>query len=67
MLRAAGSAAPLTNLDRAEEVDFLAGKVDLAIAQGMVNRLETAIEQNDHYVNARLLAEVLMLDLPKVG
>jgi DNA polymerase-3 subunit delta' len=67
MLRTAGSAAPLTNLDRAEEVDFLAGKVDLATAQGMVNRLETAIEQNDHYVNARLLAEVLMLDLPKVG
>ena len=67
MLRAAGSSAPLTNLDRAEEIQFLADKVDLATAQSMVTRLEKAIEQNDRYINARLLTEVLLLDLPRVS
>ena len=66
MLRAAGSAAPLTNFDRVDEIEFLSGKVDLIVAQGMVKRLEDAIEQNDRYLNARLLTETLLLDLPQV-
>ncbi|HIE57560.1 MAG TPA: hypothetical protein EYP88_04940 [Anaerolineales bacterium] len=66
MLRAAGSAAPLTNFDRVDEIEFLSGKVDLIVAQGMVKRLEDAIEQNDRYLNARLLTETLLLNLPQV-
>ncbi len=65
MLRAANSAVPLTNLDRTDEIEFLAGTVELPAAKSMVSHLETAIEQNSRYINARLLTEVLMLDLPK--
>ncbi len=66
MLRTAGSSAPLTNIDRESEIDTLAGKVVLATAQTTVNQLERSIEQIERYINARLVAEVLMLDLPRI-
>lgn len=66
MLRTAGSSAPLTNIDRESEIDTLAGKVVLATAQTTVNQLERSIEQIERYINARLVTEVLMLDLPRI-
>ena len=66
MLRTAGSSAPLTNIDRESEIDSLAGKVVLATAQTTVNQLERSIEQIERYINARLVTEVLMLDLPRI-
>lgn len=64
MLRAAGSQSPLTNLDRAEEVERLAGRLSLAEARGLTQRCERAIEQLEKNVNARLLAEVTLMDWP---
>jgi hypothetical protein len=56
----------LTNIDRQDEISTLAKKVDLATTQKTVNQLDYAIDQIEHYINARLVAEVLMLDLPYI-
>lgn len=64
LLRAAGSAAPLANLDRAAQIEALAGGLTLAGARRLVSGGEDAIEKLERNVNARLLAEVLLLDWP---
>ncbi|HSG45859.1 MAG TPA: DNA polymerase III subunit delta' [Anaerolineales bacterium] len=66
MLRSAQSGTSLVNVDRNVEIEDLAGQVDLSIARKVVSRLEDALEQMDKNVNPRLLAEVMLLDLPKV-
>lgn len=66
MLRTAQAATPLVNVDRNVEIEGLAGQLDLSAARKVVEKLETALEQMEKNVNPRLLAEVLLLDLPKV-
>jgi hypothetical protein len=66
MLRVAGAETPLINVDRNMEIEFLAGRLDLSSARKTVSGLEDALEKMDRNVNSRLLAEVLLLDLPKV-
>ncbi len=65
MLRVAGAETPLTNIDRNMEIEFLAGRLDLSAARNVVSNLESTLEKLDRNVNSRLLAEVLLLDLPK--
>jgi DNA polymerase-3 subunit delta' len=65
LVRASGSSAPLVNVDRAGEIDALAAQMGLAEARRTVLRVEDAIERLEKNVNARLLAEVLLLDWPK--
>ncbi len=66
MLRAASAETPLINIDRNMEIEFLAGRMDLSAARRVVSDLESALEKMDKNVNSRLLAEVLLLDWPKV-
>lgn len=66
MLRVAGAETPLTNVDRNMEIEFLAGRLDLSTARRVVNDLENTLEKMDRNVNSRLLAEVLLLDWPRV-
>jgi DNA polymerase-3 subunit delta' len=66
MLRTAQARTPLVNVDRNVEIEDLAGRLDLSAARGVVSRLEKALEKMDGNVNSRLLAEVMLLDLPKV-
>jgi DNA polymerase-3 subunit delta' len=66
MLRAAHAETALTNIDRNMEIEFLAGRVDLNISRRVVSELESALEKMDRNVNSKLLAEVLLLDWPKV-
>jgi DNA polymerase-3 subunit delta' len=66
MLRAAGAETPLVNIDRNMEIEFLAGRLNLSTARRVVNDLESALEKLERNVNARLLAEVMLLDWPKV-
>jgi len=61
LLRAAKADSPLTNMDRAEEIEALARKLDLPAARQRVSETERAIQQMERNVNARLLAEVLLL------
>jgi DNA polymerase-3 subunit delta' len=66
LLRAARAGTPLVNVDRAAEIEALAQRLDLSAARRMVGGLEDVLEKMDRNVNPRLLAEVLLLDLPKV-
>lgn len=66
MLRTAQARTPLVNVDRNVEIEDLAGQLDLSAARGVVSGLENALEKMERNVNSRLLAEVMLLDLPKV-
>jgi DNA polymerase-3 subunit delta' len=66
MLRSARAEAPLVNVDRNIEIEDLADKLDLSRARTVVSGLEDVLEKMEKNVNSRLLAEVLLLDLPKL-
>jgi DNA polymerase III subunit delta' len=66
LLRAGGASTPPANTDRAAEIDSLARPLPLADARRIVCDMEKALERLDANVNPRLLAEVLLLDWPKV-
>ena len=66
MLRTAQAETALTNIDRNMEIEFLASRVDLSIARRVVGELESTLEKMDRNVNSKLLAEVLLLDWPKI-
>ena len=66
MLRTAHAQTPLVNADRDVEIEDLAQRLDLSIARRVVGSLEDVLEKMERNVNSRLLAEVLLLDLPKV-
>jgi DNA polymerase-3 subunit delta' len=65
MLSAAQASAPLANIDRADEIATLAKSLSLPQARKTVGGLERAVELLDKNINARLLAEVTLLDLPE--
>ena len=66
MLRTVQARTPLVNVDRNVEIEDLAGRLDLSAARGVVSGLEDALEKMERNVNSRLLAEVMLLDLPKI-
>lgn len=66
MLRTARAETPLVNMDRNLEIEDLASRMDLSTARLMVRGLESTLERMDANVNTRLLAEVMLLDLPKL-
>jgi DNA polymerase-3 subunit delta' len=66
LLRVAGAETPLINVDRNMEIEFLAGRLSLSTARKVVSDHESTLEKMERNVNSRLLAEVLLMDLPKV-
>ena len=66
MLRTAQAETPLVNVDRNVEIEDIAGQLDLSSARRVVGGLEDVLERMDRNVNSRLLAEILLLDLPRV-
>jgi len=66
MLRSAHAETPLVNVDRNLEIEALAGRLDLSAARAVVGRLEGVLAKMEKNVNAKLLAEVLLLDLPRL-
>src|SRR5215216_5626876 len=64
MLRTARATSPLVNIDRNMEIEDIAHRMDLSSARSMVHQLEGTLEKMEKNVNPRLLAEVLLLDLP---
>ncbi len=66
MLRSAQAETPLVNVDRNVEIEDLAGRLDLSVARTVVSGFEDVLEKMERNVNSRLLAEVMLLDLPKV-
>ena len=66
LLSTAGAAAPLVNVDKADQIQELAGRISLDQAGVIISSLEHTLDLIDRNVNARLAAEVLMLDLPRL-
>ena len=66
MLRAAQAETPLANVDRNVEIEDIATRLDLSASQRVVHGLERVLDQMDRNVNPRLLAELALMDLPKV-
>lgn len=67
LLCAAKSGAPLTNIDMAEDLEALGYAVPLHQARLITESLEKALERLDYNVNMRLLAEVTLMDWPKIS
>jgi DNA polymerase III subunit delta' len=66
MLRTVQAGTPLVNVDRNVEIEDIAVRMDLSSARSVVDGLENALKKMERNVNSRLLAEVLLLDLPKI-
>jgi len=66
LLRATGSESPFTNVDYTDVVDALATKLTFLEVRKLVNDAEKAIEKLERNVNTRLLAEVTIMDWPKI-
>jgi DNA polymerase III subunit delta' len=66
LLKVSGSGTLPANVDRLAEIEALATKVSLVEARRLVEQAEEAIDKLERNVNARLLAEVLLLDWPKM-
>ena len=66
LLRVAGAETPLINVDRNMEIEFLAGRLDLSAARRVVSDHEAVLAKMERNVNSRLLAEILLMDLPRV-
>src|SRR6266498_1301680 len=66
MLRSVQADTPLVNVDRNVEIEDLAGRLDLSGARIVVSGLEDVLEKMERNVNSRLLAEVLLLDFPRL-
>lgn len=65
MLRSAQAEMPLINVDRNLEIEDLAGRLGLSAARRVVSGLEDVLNKMERNVNSRLLAEVMLLDLPR--
>jgi len=64
LLCVAGSDAPIANVDYTEVIDALAAKLTLPEVRKLVCDAQGAIDKLERNVNARLLAEVVLLDWP---
>jgi len=59
-----GSGAPITHTDYRVALDRLAAEIPSTDIHAQLSRLEDALDQLDKNANVRLLAEVLVMDLP---
>jgi DNA polymerase-3 subunit delta' len=66
MLHSAGSQAPLANLDQAEQIEALAKHSNPESSRLVADNLLHTLELLERHVNARLAAEALLLDLPRL-
>jgi DNA polymerase-3 subunit delta' len=66
LLKASGAAVEPTNIDRAEEISNLAYDIDRPTARAITEGMEKALDRLEKNINARLLAEVTLMDWPNV-
>lgn len=66
LLCASGASAPIANVDREQDINALGKQLSLSTLWQLVKDIEGSIERLERNVNSRLLAEVLLLDLPHV-
>jgi DNA polymerase-3 subunit delta' len=66
LMQSTKSMTPLANLDRAEEINTLSSRLDIASIQNVMDAIDRTLWQLRANVNTRLAAEVLLLDLPYI-
>jgi DNA polymerase-3 subunit delta' len=66
MLASSGAGLPLANPDLSERLERLGDELGLAEARRRVSGLERALNQLDANLNTRLLAEVTLMDWPRI-
>jgi len=66
LLRVSRARTSIANIDQSETIKSLAKQLDLGSARRVVREMELALKRLERNVNPRLLAEVLLLDLPEV-
>jgi DNA polymerase-3 subunit delta' len=66
LLHASGAKTPIANIDQNETITLLADSLELGRARQVVSEMEQALKRLERNVNPRLLAEVLLLDLPEI-
>ncbi len=66
MLLVAGDEESLVNIDQRELIEKLANKLNLSEAKKLLSAAEKGVGQLNRNINARLLAEVILLDFPKI-
>jgi DNA polymerase-3 subunit delta' len=64
--RASGASTPLSNIDHESEITELARLLDLAGARRLAEKHDRALRRLEQNINARLLAEDLLLDWPRL-
>jgi DNA polymerase III subunit delta' len=67
LLRASGSDAPLVNVDHTAAIHSLAAMLGMPRAHTLVSQGQQAVDRLERNINARLLAEVTLLDWPKIS
>ncbi len=67
LLVASGAEAPLTHLDQEEDLRRIARQVELPRARALLADAEQALQTLDGNANVQLLAEVLLLDWPRIA
>ena len=66
LLRVSGAEVSTTNIDQDESITSMAERLTLEGARRVAHDQEMALERLERNVNPRLLAEVLLLDLPEI-
>lgn len=66
MIASAGAGAPLTNIDRENEIRGIGERLSVSRAQQALLAVETTRDRIDRNANVRLALETLMLDLPRL-
>jgi DNA polymerase III gamma/tau subunit len=66
MLLVAGDEESLVNIDQRELINKLADRLSLSEAKKLLSIAENGIGQLNRNINARLLAEVILLDFPQL-
>lgn len=66
LLRVSQAASATANVDQVESITSLAKQLTLGGARRVLSDTEQALKRMERNVNARLLAEILLLDLPEV-
>ena len=67
LLCASESETPLVNQDKESELRRLASEIDFPTASRVAGVIEDALKKLDLNANPRLLAEVVLLDMPKIN
>jgi DNA polymerase III subunit delta' len=67
-LAAAGSGAPLANLEQAVALQRLAAEIGLPGTRRLLDEMERGLEKLENTnINAQMLAEILLMDWPRLG